>query len=466
MLLREDNGLLSSVSTATRRPNTDEVCEPPQRSIASLEAMAPGGACVEVAVDTSAADELAKLADLHDRGVLTDKEFDAQKRALLDENRARLSRAALRSPRSLIALVAVVLVAGALTAALFSSSPSATGPQNVKVETVAATASQVQDAISYAEHYVGTNHDDGYCLQFVAEAWRAGGITLSSEPSAAAYWNADPNGFPRVSSSSYGTPPAGALLFWGARSGWPDGHVAISLGDGTAISTSAYPYYGGIRGDPRVFHMTLSQRSPTTYNYVGYLMPGGFPAPSPVAAPTTTTTHASSSNTSPAGGSALQPAAGSGTLQPASGAGALNGGGSISVPSGGSSTTHPTSGASAPTTAPTTTSTSPPATTTPPTSPPSPQTYAETVGGVSHTWTNYTNAGGTEGPSIAAYETVQIACKLTGFKVADGNTWWYRIAQSPWNDAYYVSADAFYNNGATSGSLSGTPWVDPAVPNC
>ncbi len=63
-------------------------------------------------------------------------------------------------------------------------------------------------------------------------------------------------------------------------------------------------------------------------------------------------------------------------------------------------------------------------------------------------------------------QTVQIACKLTGFRVADGNTWWYRIASSPWNSAYYVSADAFYNNGQTSGSLIGTPFVDNNVPNC
>lgn len=46
------------------------------------------------------------------------------------------------------------------------------------------------------------------------------------------------------------------------------------------------------------------------------------------------------------------------------------------------------------------------------------------------------------------------------------NTWWYRIASSPWNSSYYVSADAFYNNGRTSGSLSGTPFVDPAVRGC
>jgi hypothetical protein len=100
-----------------------------------------------------------------------------------------------------------------------------------------------------------------------------------------------------------------------------------------------------------------------------------------------------------------------------------------------------------------------------PPSPP-PSTYAETTGGEAHTWTNYTNAGGYEGPVIPGNATVQIACAIEGFRVADGNTWWYQIAQSPWNSSYYVSADAFYNNGQTSGSLHGTPFVDPAVRHC
>ena len=85
---------------------------------------------------------------------------------------------------------------------------------------------------------------------------------------------------------------------------------------------------------------------------------------------------------------------------------------------------------------------------------------------MTHTWTNYSNAGGNQGPSIATSQTVQIACKVTGFRVADGDTWWYRIASSPWSGAYYASADAFYNNGQTSGSLHGTPFVDNAVPSC
>jgi hypothetical protein len=97
---------------------------------------------------------------------------------------------------------------------------------------------------------------------------------------------------------------------------------------------------------------------------------------------------------------------------------------------------------------------------------PPPKTYAETTGGLAHTWTDYADAGGTEGPSIPAFDTVQIACRVTGFAVADGNTWWYRVASGPWNSGFYVSADAFYNNGSTSGPLTGTPFVDPNVPVC
>jgi hypothetical protein len=85
---------------------------------------------------------------------------------------------------------------------------------------------------------------------------------------------------------------------------------------------------------------------------------------------------------------------------------------------------------------------------------------------VAHTWTNYTNAGGTQGPSVGTQQTIEIACKVQGFQVADGNTWWYRIASSPWNSQYYVSADAFYNNGQTSGSLRGTPFADGNVRDC
>jgi hypothetical protein len=95
-----------------------------------------------------------------------------------------------------------------------------------------------------------------------------------------------------------------------------------------------------------------------------------------------------------------------------------------------------------------------------------PQTLAETSGSLVNTWTDYSTGTGTKGPTRPSNDTVQIACRLRGFVVADGNPWWYRVASDPWSGGYYGSADAFYNNGATSGSLHGTPFVDTAVPVC
>ena len=63
------------------------------------------------------------------------------------------------------------------------------------------------------------------------------------------------------------------------------------------------------------------------------------------------------------------------------------------------------------------------------------------------------------------YTTVQISCRLTGYMVPDGNTWWYRIAQSPWNNQFYASADNFYNNGQTQGPPNSI-FVDLNVPLC
>ena len=135
----------------------------------------------------------------------------------------------------------------------------------------------------------------------------------------------------------------------------------------------------------------------------------------------------------------------------------------ISVDNSGGVTAQTTTPAITTTTSTTTTSTTTASTST---STAAPTTYSETAGSVAHTWSDYQDAGGTEGSPIAAQQTVQITCKTGGFEVADGNTWWYRIASTPWNNQFYVSADAFYNNGETSGSLQGTPFVDPAVPNC
>ena len=47
-----------------------------------------------------------------------------------------------------------------------------------------------------------------------------------------------------------------------------------------------------------------------------------------------------------------------------------------------------------------------------------------------------------------------------------GNAYWYEIASSPWNNAFYAPTNYFYNDGQTSGTLNDLTLVDPKVPNC
>jgi hypothetical protein len=99
----------------------------------------------------------------------------------------------------------------------------------------------------------------------------------------------------------------------------------------------------------------------------------------------------------------------------------------------------------------------------PPPSPP-PAAIVETTGGLTGTFTDPVDLTG-DPLSLPPQMSVTVSCKTIGRAAADGNTWWYRIATPPWQ-ARYASADAFYNNGATSGPLRGTPFVDPTVPDC
>ncbi|MEV6695312.1 phospholipase A2 [Micromonospora sp. NPDC051196] len=100
-------------------------------------------------------------------------------------------------------------------------------------------------------------------------------------------------------------------------------------------------------------------------------------------------------------------------------------------------------------------------------SPPASKTiFPQTTGTGTHTWTNPANAGGTPGPVIPAGTTVGVACRVDGFPVANGNSAWYLIASSPSDNTYWASADAFSNNGDTSGGLRGTPYFDDDVPYC
>jgi hypothetical protein len=90
--------------------------------------------------------------------------------------------------------------------------------------------------------------------------------------------------------------------------------------------------------------------------------------------------------------------------------------------------------------------------------PPPPATYAEQQGhhGV-NTFTNYHNASGM-GPAISPAAWVNVSCKVYDPTIASVNPdgYWYRIADSPWSNAYYAPANTFMN---------GDPWNGPYTHN-
>jgi hypothetical protein len=99
--------------------------------------------------------------------------------------------------------------------------------------------------------------------------------------------------------------------------------------------------------------------------------------------------------------------------------------------------------------------------------PPPPQTWSEqeTPNHPVNTFTDYHNASGM-GPAIASGEWVQVSCKVYDPTIASVNPdgYWYRIASSPWNNAYYSPANTFMNGDPYGGPY--THNTDFNVPDC
>ena len=101
------------------------------------------------------------------------------------------------------------------------------------------------------------------------------------------------------------------------------------------------------------------------------------------------------------------------------------------------------------------------------TQPPPPVTFPEQEDPrfPSNTFTDYHNAAG-KGTPVAPGQIVQVSCKIYDPTIAsvypDG--YWYRIASSPWNNAYYAPANNFLNGDPYGGPY--THNTDPTVPNC
>ena len=101
------------------------------------------------------------------------------------------------------------------------------------------------------------------------------------------------------------------------------------------------------------------------------------------------------------------------------------------------------------------------------TPPPAPQLWweQETPNHPVNTFLNYHNASGT-GTPIAAGQWIEVSCKVYDPYIASVNPdgYWYRIASSPWNNAYYSPANTFMNGDPYGGPY--THNTDFAVPNC
>ena len=506
----------------------------------------------------STAEEIAKLASLRDSGVISEKEFQSQKKVLLAGQSSSMVRMGIKRMPLLgtIAIVVVVIAAtifigivrpsSGLKVALSSSSvlsnletgyPYANTPCIWPGVAVHAKAN-AQNGWDPCGKYVNGKHHE-YDWGIIPKNGNSADASMLRPPSYYAYRNctdyvawalgqlgvslAKYKGLGNAGSwayppASYGltvntTPAIGSVAVASPPKKY--GHVALVVAyDGTNITVDQYNYYG----DGAFTQVTLppSRFNPpfTKFvhfeNYEKVNLPGAITPQTQAAAPATPPKPVPSSSLT------VQPAGSSNQLQPASGSSSLQSPGSLPAPNlsqyagdivqwNGDTKQQKTSwlvtsdlkrewiptsaiynclvteGATGPVSlsssilnqltdqtgvwascslppAPTTTTTTPAA--------PTPTTYSETVGGNTNTWTNYSNAGGNQGPTISNGTTVQVACKVQGFRVQDGDTWWYRIASGPWSNSYYASADAFYNNGQTSGSLLGTPYVDNAVPNC
>jgi hypothetical protein len=93
-------------------------------------------------------------------------------------------------------------------------------------------------------------------------------------------------------------------------------------------------------------------------------------------------------------------------------------------------------------------------------------TWTETAFTRSKTFADYVNAGYPLGAPLGPGQAVKVSCRVRGFKVEDGDPWWYRLASPPWNGQYYATSDVFYNTSNTSGNPINGITVDTRVRIC
>jgi cell wall-associated NlpC family hydrolase len=168
-------------------------------------------------------------------------------------------------PKKILAPFAVTaaIAGGAigLPAAAYASPDASTATPALAVANDPAEGS----AVAWAEDQLGSTGWDGLCLQFVHDAYSQAGTEISSQStasdSAIDFWN----GYGGTKNPASTDPPVGALIFYDATSYNPYGHVAISVGNGRAISSEE-------RDNTGVHTFDIATRD-ASYTDLGWLMP-------------------------------------------------------------------------------------------------------------------------------------------------------------------------------------------------
>ena len=157
--------------------------------------------------------------------------------------------------RRLITLAAVIATTAGGTLGL-AAAASASPDASYATPTLA-----VANAVAWAEDQLGSTQWDGYCLEFVLDAYNQAGANIGSADSAIDYWN----GYTGTKNPPNTNPPVGALIFYGPTSSNPYGHVAMSVGNGRAISSEE-------RDNTGVHTFDIATRD-ASYSDLGWVMP-------------------------------------------------------------------------------------------------------------------------------------------------------------------------------------------------
>jgi hypothetical protein len=176
-----------------------------------------------------------------------------------------------RIPKFFAAITAALMVAGGASAGVAQADGPQPAASGCVIQGSGTPCNMVspaeQTAVGWAQGQEGSDLDDGYCLTFVVTAYNQAGIDITTQAgdhsSAFAYWNT----YSGTKNPPSDSPPYGALVFWGATSSNPYGHVAISEGNGNAVSTTE-------RDNTGVHEFSIADRNSDGYQEVGWVLPG------------------------------------------------------------------------------------------------------------------------------------------------------------------------------------------------